>query len=356
MLLPAQKAAGIAATNLMQSAIDAAEQRRVDEEEKASGGKKDPGAAAQISQDQSIRKARDKIEAFLFDKSVLSINEMRIRLAERVGNAMGLERDADQSLLSFGWKLEAIFKTLDPGAIAKIEEDTGLKELGISLDTFIKALKNPYGTENDALVQQFETRAGTTAEGYAVQSRTLQRLESITSRKTAEELRLEATGYDPTRINDDEMRQERAEDVRKLDAMAKLDDVRELQDAVKESHDQQTGGGVGGGEEPGKQVSVDVQLLQIMAAGADAAKAELAEVDGGSDASGADAADGAMPGAANGASVSDPEMISEIAGERAISSLAVGAEGQALEGAKAILAVQIDEIGIYELLKRRMAA
>lgn len=147
-----------------------------------------------------------------------------------------------------------------------LEEDTGLKDLGISAETMIAAIANPWSDSaklvKNALEEQSENTKAMTRETLKI----LQRLEEVADPKTTEELKAERGQDKAGEINDAEVEAEREQNIRNRDATDKLEDVQELQDAVKEHNDQSNTT-----TEPmvdGLPVSVDpeIAMIQILAA------------------------------------------------------------------------------------------
>jgi len=340
MLLPTDRSAGLAATNLMQSMLDTAEERRAEREEEASGKKGDPVLKARMSMDETRARAKEKIETYLFDSSHVSVNELKLDLMERLGEALGLKQEDGESGFSWGRKLETILSTMDYASKHALEKDVGLDELGISIDTMIAAVKNPYADDSERLKAALELKAGGGAETHVNQSRVLQRLEGIADPKTAEELKLEPALNDPTRIEDDQVRQERAEELSNLEAMAKLEDITEFQDAAGEARD------AGGSE--GDPTAEALDTLSVLAGIADAA--DVADKASDSDEKALEA-------------VQDPGETSTDPETQAKSQLIeAGIEptdelpevGDALE--QPALQIHVDEIGLYSLLEQKKAA
>lgn len=84
----------------------------------------------------------------MFSVTSIDVNQLKVHLMERVGKALDLDVDDFDSASAFGQAVkEKILKMMrSPGGEAllrKIEEDTGLDELGISLMDFAKALIDP---------------------------------------------------------------------------------------------------------------------------------------------------------------------------------------------------------------------
>lgn len=340
MLLPTDRSAGLAATNLMQSMLDKAEERRTEREEEKNGKKDDPVLKARMSMDETRARAKEKIDTYLFDSSHVSVSELKLDLMERLGEALGLKQEDGESGFSWGRKLETILSTMDYASKRALEKEVGLDELGISIDTMIAAVKNPYADDSERLKAALELKAGGGAETHVNQSRVLQRLEGIADPKTAEELKLEPGLNDPTRIEDDQVRQERAQELSNLEAMEKLEEISEFQDATGEARD--------AAGPDGDATAEALDTLSVLAGIADAA--DTADTASDSDAE-------ALEG------VQDEAEMSANPGTQARSQLIeAGIEpaddlpepGDALE--QPPLQIQIDEIGLYALLEQKKAA
>lgn len=349
MLLPAQQAAGTAATNLMQSMLDSVDKRRAEEDEKTRGKKEDPVLKAQISSDAAMQRAKEKIDAYLFDASYVSTNELKIQLMDRLGKVLGLEKMEDESGYSYGKKLEDLVKDMDYATKRKVEKDSGLADLGISLDTMIAAIKNPYGDDGQALNAALEKQAGGGKDNNVSQSKVMQRLEGIANPKSAEELKLEETQNDPTRVEDDETRAERRQDISDRQAMQKLDDIQDVQKTIKDNRDNAgEAGNAGQAAGRGTDTTADsLQLIQVLAAGAEAAEASAADTDKAADAAGnGDITEPANP----------EDAAKSIQADAGIDPSMPQDQDAEAQDRKPILTVHVDEIGIYDLLKPKKVA
>lgn len=340
MLLPTDKSTGLAATNLMQSMLDKAEERRAEREEEASGKKEDPVLKARMSMDETRVRAKERIETYLFDSSQVSVNELKVQLMERLGEAIGIKQLDDESGFGWGRKLEAALSSMDYAAKRALEKEIGLDDLELSIDTLVAAIKNPYADDAERLKAALELKAGGGSDSQVYQSRVLQRLEGIADPKTAEELKLEPDLNDPTRIEDDQVRQERAEEISDLQAMEKLDDIRELQDATGEAREAV--------ETQGEAPVEALDALSVLAGIADAAAVTDAASD--SDAETLDAAQAVTEASDNPETQAKSALIE--AGLEPADELPEAGDALQVEP----LQIQIDEIGLYSLLESRKAA
>jgi len=328
---------------LLQSAIDIAEKRRIEEEEKTRGKKEDPVLKARMAIDTAQARAKEKIDTYLFDAGHVSTNELKIRLIDKLGMALGLKKEDAESGFSYGKKLESILSTMDYAQKRALEKEVGLDDLDISIDVMIGAIKNPYADDSDRLELALEKQAGGRKDSHVAQSKVLQRLESIANPKSVEELKLEPSLNDPTRIEDDEVRQERVEEIGDKQAMKKLDDVTELQKAIKDNHDETVKAEARSGVEPGSAVDDSLDLIQVLVGAADAGMA--ADAQGEADAE------------AIKTKAIDPETDAKSA--QIDAGLEPSAEPEIEPGDqpdKPILTLYVDEIGIYDLLRQKKAA
>lgn len=341
MLLPTQQAYGRAATSLMQSVLDDINERsKKRQEETGAKPKVDPVIEAKISASEDARRAKDKIAEALFGLNQVDINEMRMDLIEQLGHELGIDVEKAKSSYSLGSAFEEAIKGLDRSAKTKIEKTLGLDELGITLDHFVASVKNPYGDDNDRLKDALEKKAGG-GSGLADSRKVLQRLEDITDPKTLAELKLGPQYSDPTRVEDAETRAERLQDIANAEVSQKLEDVRKSQEVIEEHNDfasKLPQGGVDGA------ASLDpANMLQVLAAAAEQIETaeETPDPDDPSTSTEADTA--AAMGEA------DSEAVAQIRTGQA-EMLRDEQADQAMR--PEILSVEVDEIGLYSLLKK----
>ena len=349
MLLPTQAAAGLAATNMMQSTLDSIEERRKEQEEKASGKKADPVVQARISASTEAKRAQEKIATALFDSGKVNVNELKMQLVDRLGGKLGLERQDGDSNFSYGKALEEIVKNLDPSAARKLEKELGLQDLGISLVDMVAAIKNPYGNEDDRLEAALEKRENGGRMTPTETAKVVQRLEDAADPKTLEELKLGPQGYDPTRVVDAETKAELQEDIRAAEAGQKLEDVQDMQDAVGEKNDRAVKGETAG--DPGAAAAEDAMMLAVLAAASGEAPDNIRT----------DAPAPAEGSTDTGGGAADPDDGDSTQGNLPL----LGEDANGMQAAQVaekktlsqqILTVHVDEIGVYELLRRRLAA
>ena len=167
----------------------------------------------------------------------------------------------------------------------------------------------------------------------------LARLEETANPKTLEELKLDRTRRDPTRVEDAETRKEREETIRKLEAGEKLEDVQDLQDAVGKARDAVATGK----REDGKAADptgAALDTIQLLAAGAEAAETA-----------------GETPAKSGGGLFTSEDIPAETTGEAVRNLDAAGSVEQAERDAakKEIFALRVDDNGIYDLITRQLA-
>jgi hypothetical protein len=349
MLFPTQQTYGLAATNMMQSMLDSIEEQRRKDEEQRIGKKSDPVTEARISASEDARRARDKIASALFGVNNTDPNELKIELVDRLASKLGIDTEEARSSYQLGRALEEALKDLGVAGSAKLEEDLGLKDMDISIETLLAAIKNPYGDDNQRLMDGLNRKANGGKLDTEVE-RVVQRLEDVADPKTLEELKLGPQGYDPTRVEDAETRAERQEDIEAAEAGKKLEDVQKVQDVIEEKNDKAVEKPDGDGSRPTTETD-DAALLAVFAAAAeqitssdteDTAENSLSEE--------ASADDGSA--STTEAVLKDEAPASEIAAEAAIEAVSE----KNLEASADVLPIHVDDIGIYELLKKKLAA
>ncbi|CAD7030366.1 hypothetical protein REJC140_02823 [Pseudorhizobium endolithicum] len=339
MLLPTQQTAGLAARGIMQAALDSIEERRRQEEEQARGAKRDPIAEARVSAGTEAKRAREKIAEALFGLNNVDPNELKIQLIERLAAKLGLDLEEERSGFALGRAIEEAVKDLGLDA-AKLEEELGLKAAGVSLATVIAAIKNPYGDDNSRLLEGLTKVANGGKADFDV-SRVLQRLNDVADPKTLEELKLGPQGYDPTRVEDAEARAERQQDIQALEASEKLEDVQQMQDALEEHNDRAVKPDIGHGTGSGA-ATTDADIVLLLGATVEQARNTEADTDAPPAGPATDIAhpvEDAVPGEVTELNAEAHEELSA----EAVTKVEV-------------LPVSVDEIGLYQLLKKKLAA
>lgn len=443
MITPLQASAGTVTTTLMQSMIDQAEEKRVEDEKKArKETKEDDILKARISASKSHAALNDKVNAHFFGALKSDDNPMA-ELISRFLNVLGVARDEGESDTDFGTRVEdtltlvstigkdeanssvpgqprevtlarfrvsvddidavlngtaeqpaemtkmaARFVTrygltqnegeLDkdystrigekmadvrksmPASIAELEKKTGLRDLGLTAAQMVAAIKSPSGQQSQIIQEALDDKARDTGISTEDSQVAIQRLEDVANPKSVEELKLERTKQpDPTRVENAETRKEREEDIKKLEAGEKLEDVQDVQETIEKVNDAirdapgETGTPAADGK-PVAEVVTSGDLLLTLAAGA-----EITEIEEQAESTAASSSTaGRIEAIDTEAGTTDA---SEEAKEEADAAvlLARAGPGDAAApvgedaAASGILPVSLDENGIYEILKRQ---
>ncbi|WLR93095.1 hypothetical protein [Shinella zoogloeoides] len=223
-----------------------------------------------------------------------------------------------------------------PADVAALEKTSGLSELGLKANDLIAAIRNPYGPEaervKDALAEKADAEKALTPEMRKV----IARLEDAADPKTIEELKLDRTRRDPTRIEDAQTRQEREATILTLEAGEKLEDARELQDAVGRAHEEAVEG-----RTDGKKPVDALDTIQLLAAGTEATK-----IAGRTE---------AVPEGGLSADKDDPAATSGDA-LRDLDTASLREQQEREEAKKDIFVLRVDDNGIYDLITRQLVA
>ncbi|KAB1089016.1 hypothetical protein F4V91_23310 [Neorhizobium galegae] len=350
MLLPTQQTFGLAATNMMRSMLDSIEEQRKKDEEQRTGKKSDPVVEARISASEDARRSRDKITSALFGVNKTDPNELKIELVDRLATKLGIDTDEARSSYKLGKALEDALKEMMPDEVGKLAEDLGLADIDVSMDTLLAAIKNPYGDDNQRLMDGLNRKANGGKLDTEVE-RVVQRLEDVADPKTLEELKLGPQGYDPTRVEDAGTRAERQADIEAAEAGKKLEDVQKVQDVIEKKNDKAAADPAADGATDTASVD-DTALLALFAAAAE--QITSSDTDDGADSLVSDDKSSAKGEPAISAeAVTDQEAPTSEMAAKAIEELATD---DAEESETDIVSVRVDEIGIYELLKKKLAA
>ncbi|MCQ1834849.1 hypothetical protein [Neorhizobium galegae] len=347
MLLPTQQTYGLAATNMMQSMLDSIEEQRKKDEEQRTGKKSDPVTEARISASEDARRARDKITSALFGVTKTDPNELKIELVDRLAAKLGIDTDEARSSYKLGKALEDALKEMMPDEIGELVENLGLEDIGISMDTLLSAIKNPYGDDNQRLMDGLNRKANGGKLDTEVE-RVVQRLEDVADPKTLEELKLGPQGYDPTRVEDAETRTERRADIEAAEAGKKLEDIQKVQDVIEKKNDKANAEPAADGATDTASVD-DTALLALFAAAAE----QVASSDT------SEAADSLVSEDSSSKDESSDAVLAENdapTNEMAANAIEELAADNAEKSYADIVPVRVDEIGIYELLKKKLAA
>ncbi|MBD9374210.1 hypothetical protein IB238_16430 [Rhizobium sp. ARZ01] len=282
---------------------------------------------------KSLGATQDEVASILKGTATGEQNPMA-EMAARIARDAGLTGEEDDFGEQMSFALMAMRSTL-PEDDKALEKMTGLKDLGLTAQDMLDAIANPWSDAarkvKNALSGQAEGRMAMTREMKKV----IQRLEDVADPKTAEELKLRDTKSEPGRVEDTETKAERKQDIQNLDNAEKLEDVREQQDAVKEHLEDAESAGDGTTATDGS-----LQIIQVLAS-------QSVKHEAGDD------------GAVNDNSASSEtaaESLSEAApgsqAEREVRDILQLSEAIDREG---ILVLPVDDIGIYELLRRKAA-
>jgi hypothetical protein len=238
-----------------------------------------------------------------------------------------------------------------PSSVAEVEAKSGLQDLGITAQEMIEALKHPYGNAAQKIKTALDDRATEEKFLSADVGKVLQRLKEAADPKTLEELKEDRLEKDPTKIEDAETRKEREESIRALEAGEKLEDVEDLHEALRKGHEAILKGETG---KPGLDESVQsadaiaIQTIQVLAAGAEIAETQASIESINATTSAQDDTDAAEV-AREAPSDKDQAIMLARAGQ-------ADDEQREEDAQQGILAVTVDENGIYELLAKEDAA
>lgn len=258
------------------------------------------------------------------------------RLALTAGVTQGeeeLDADFEQRLSGMLTRLRGEL----PDDVATLEKKSGLADLGLKATDLVAAIRNPYGSEaqrvKDALAEKAREEKALTPEMQKV----LARLEDTADPKTIEELKLDRTRRDPTRVEDAQTRKEREETINSLEAGEKLEDVQDLQDAVGRAHAE----GTEGKTKDKSPAVAALDTIQLLAAGAEATR--LAEK---------------APAKSAETSTGTGEIPAQTTGEAVRNLDAASTEERDERDAarKEIFALRVDDNGIYDLITRQLVA
>lgn len=260
-------------------------------------------------------------------------------LVARLALATGVTQGEDEADADFQQRLSAMLTRQRgelPADVATLEKTTGLSDLGLRASDLVAAIRDPYGAGaqrvKEALADKADAEKALTPEMRKV----LARLEDTAKPKSLEELKLDRSRRDPTRIEDAQTRKEREEAIGKLEAGDRLEDVRKLQDAVGRAHEEAARG------ETGDKTFGDVlDTIQLLAAGAEATAIadRTAEKPRDNAASGAD-----MPAETSGEAV------------RNLDAAGTREQQEREEARKDIFVLRVDDNGIYDLITRQLVA
>ncbi|AZO39048.1 hypothetical protein EOA27_34250 [Mesorhizobium sp. M2A.F.Ca.ET.037.01.1.1] len=94
------------------------------------------------------------VSASKFSLDGLNITATKVRLMQQAGKEFGVDQTDYESVSSYGSAIKSAVEALkrqSPSAVAKIERQLGLDQLGVSLDALVNAIVRPQGGDNDRL-------------------------------------------------------------------------------------------------------------------------------------------------------------------------------------------------------------
>lgn len=106
------------------------------------------------------------VPASMFSLDSLNITATKVRLMERAGKEFRVDQADYESVSSYGSAIKNAVEALkrqSPSAIADIERQLGLDQLGVALDTLVNAILDPRGGDNhrlDVALKQHATGHG----------------------------------------------------------------------------------------------------------------------------------------------------------------------------------------------------
>ncbi len=241
-----------------------------------------------------------------------------------------------------------------PSSVAEVEAKSGLRDIGVTAQEMIEAIKHPYGEAAQKIKTILDDKATEEKFLTADVSKVLQRLEDIADPKTVEELKAERLENDPTKVEDAETRKEREESIRALEAGEKLEDVKELHEVIREGNEAAAKGETDGKSDIAQSDqsagAIAIQTIQVLAAGVEIAQTQASiESDRANQ----------SPALQEGTQPSDDPHQPPSDEDQAVMLARAGQaseEQRDEDAAKDILTVTIDENGIYELLAKKDAA
>lgn len=108
-----------------------------------------------------LAQAEPAVATFSLDS--LNITATKVRLMQRAGKEFAVDQTDYESVSSYGSAIKNAVEALkrqSPSAVAKIERQLGLDQLGVSLDTLVNAIVRPQGGDNDRLDAALKLHAG----------------------------------------------------------------------------------------------------------------------------------------------------------------------------------------------------
>ena len=266
-------------------------------------------------------------------------DDQTANLVARLAFASGVEQGEEEADADFEKRLSNMLTRLRgelPTDVATLESKSGLSDLGLKATDLVAAIRSPYGAEAERVKEALADKARDEKALTPEMRKVLARLEDAADPKTIEELKLDRTKRDPTRVEDAETRAEREETIQSLEAGEKLEDVQKLQDAVGRAHEDATKGKTDGkaADDPAKAA---VDTIQLLAAGA--AATALAEK---------------TPAKSDKAPTDAKDITAETV--RDLDAASVREQEEREEAKKEIFTLRVDDNGIYDLITRQLVA
>ncbi len=266
-------------------------------------------------------------------------DDQTANLIARLAFTSGVTQGEEEADADFEQRLSNMLTRLRgelPSDVATLENKSGLSDLGLKATDLVAAIRSPYGAEAERVKEALADKARDEKALTPEMRKVLARLEDAADPKTIEELKLDRTKRDPTRVEDAETRAEREETIRSLEAGEKLEDVQKLQDAVGRAHEDATKGEARdkASEDPAKAA---VDTIQLLAAGA--AATALAEK---------------TPAKSDKAATEAKDITAETV--RDLDAASVREQEEREEAKKEIFTLRVDDNGIYDLITRQLVA
>ncbi|TIR16716.1 MAG: hypothetical protein E5X34_25665 [Mesorhizobium sp.] len=101
-----------------------------------------------------VMQAEPAISASKFSLDGLNITATKVRLMQQASKEFAVDQTDYESVSSYGSAIKSAVEALkrqSPSAVAKIERQLGLDQLGVSLDALVNAIVRPQGGDNDRL-------------------------------------------------------------------------------------------------------------------------------------------------------------------------------------------------------------
>lgn len=115
--------------------------------------------------EKTNEQTKERLASDIFSVSHIDSTQMKVRLMERLGDAFGLNQADYDSAASYGAAIRFTVSQMrdhpeGQQALARIEKNLGLDELGISIDTLVNAIIDPQGNDGDKLDAALKKQTG----------------------------------------------------------------------------------------------------------------------------------------------------------------------------------------------------